>query len=137
MMDRSSGKRRKIPIAYLLDTWVWIEYFEGRSQEARQYIEGCEDLCISAITVAEVSQKYASYGVGKVENRIADMLRRSPLIPVDRRIATLAGMLLHREIPGGMADAIILATARLGHHVIVTGDQHFQDVPDVIFIRHT
>lgn len=137
MMDRSSGKRRRIPIAYLLDTWVWIEYFEGRSGEARQYIEGCDDLCISAITLAEVSQKYASYGVEKVENRISDMLRRCPLIPVDRRIATLAGILRHREIHGGMADAIILATARLGHHTIVTGDQHFQDLPDVVLISHT
>ena len=126
-----------IRIAYLLDTWVWIAHFEGRSQEARHYIEGMEDLCISAITIAEVSQKYSPHGEKTVENRINDMLKRCPMIPVDRNIATMAGMLRHREIHGGMADAIILATARIGHHTIVTGDQHFQDLPDVVFIGHS
>jgi predicted nucleic acid-binding protein len=49
----------------------------------------------------------------------------------------LAGMLRHKEIQGGIADAIILATARIGYHTIVTGDQHFQNLPDVVFIGDT
>ena len=136
-MGRPGGKRRMIPIAYLLDTWVWIAHFEGRSQEARNYIEGIENLCVSAITIAEVSQKYSGHGGNMVESRINDMLIRSPMIPIDRKIATLAGMLRHKEIQGGIADAIILATARIGHHTIVTGDQHFQNLPDVVFIGDT
>ncbi|MDP2797576.1 MAG: PIN domain-containing protein [Methanoregula sp.] len=126
-----------IRIAYLLDSWVWIAHFEGRSTVARHYIEGMEDLCMSAITIAEVAQKYSSHGEKTVESRINDMLRRSPMIPVDRKIATMAGMLRHKEIQGGIADAIILATARIGHHTIVTGDQHFRDLPDVVFIGDT
>jgi len=39
-----------------------------------------------------------------------------------------------RRYKGEKADAIILATARIGHHTIVTGDQHFNDLPDVVFI---
>ena len=96
-----------------------------------------ENLCISAITIAEVSQKYSVNGEKIVESRINNMLRRSPMIPVDRKIAILAGMLRHKEIQGGIADAIILATARIGHHMIVTGDQHFQQLPDVVFIGDT
>jgi len=126
-----------IHIAYLLDSWVWIAHFEGRSPVARQYIEGMENLCMSAITIAEVAQKYSSHGEKTVNSRINDMLIRSPMIPVDRKIATLAGMLRHKEIQGGIADAIILATARIGHHTIVTGDQHFKDLPDVVFIGDT
>jgi len=126
-----------IPIAYLLDSWVWIAHFEGRSIVARRYIEGMENICMSAITIAEVAQKYSSHGEKTVNSRINDMIRRSPMIPVDRKIATLAGMLRHKEIQGGIADAIILATARIGHHTIVTGDQHFKDLPDVVFIGDT
>ncbi|MDD5187123.1 MAG: PIN domain-containing protein [Methanoregula sp.] len=129
-------RRRRIPIAYLLDSWVWIAHFEGGSEEAQRYVEGREDLCMSAITIAEVAQKYSNHGEKIVESRINDMLNRCPMIPVDRRIATLAGMLRHREIHGGIADAIILATARIGHHTIVTGDQHFRDLPGVVFINH-
>ena len=51
--------------------------------------------------------------------------------------SSLAGMLRHKEIQGGIADAIILATARIGHHTIVTGDQHIQNLPDVVFIGDT
>jgi len=90
---------------------------------------------MSAITIAEVTQKYSSHGEKKVQTRIDDMLRRCPMIPVDRKIATMAGMLRHREIDGGIADAIILATARIGHHTIVTGDRHFRDLPGVVFIE--
>lgn len=104
---------------------------------ARRYIEGMENICMSAITIAEVAQKYSSHGEKTVNSRINDMIRRSPMIPVDRKIATLAGMLRHKEIQGGIADAIILATARIGHHTIVTGDQHFKDLPDVVFIGDT
>jgi hypothetical protein len=78
-------------IAHLLGSWAWIAYFEGLSQEARNYIECMGDLCISAITIAEVTQKYSSYCERKVEFRINDMLIRSPMIPVDRKIGAMAG----------------------------------------------
>jgi len=36
---------------------------------------------------------------------------------------------------GGIADAIILATARRGNHTIVTGDRHLKDLTGVVFIK--
>jgi len=59
------------------------------------------------------------------------------MIPVDRKVATLAGMLRDMDIQGGITDPIILATARIGHHTIVTMDQHFRNLPDVVFIGDT
>ncbi|MDD5025208.1 MAG: hypothetical protein PHN79_08920 [Methanoregula sp.] len=46
-----------------------------------------------------------------VETRIDDQLKRCTLIPVDQKIATMAGMIRNREIHGGIAQTIILATA--------------------------
>jgi predicted nucleic acid-binding protein len=126
-----------IRIAYLIDTWVWIEHYEGRSQQAREFIEGNEILCVSAVTIAEIAQRYAKEGKPVVAARINDVLRRATVIPVDTTIATMAGTMRNQEIDGGIADAIILATARIGNHTIITGDQHFRDLPDVVFIGHT
>ena len=122
-------------IAYLLDSWAWIDYWNSPESRAKEIIESAHDLVVSTITVAEVSQRYAPQGAAMVEARIDEMLKRCTLIPVDRKIATLAGMLRHREISGGIADAIILATARIGAHSVVTGDRHFKDLPDVIFLE--
>jgi predicted nucleic acid-binding protein len=127
--------RRRIRIAYLVDTWVWMEYWKHPESEAKKFVEGDGDLVISAITIAEVAQHYADDGETMVEARIDDMLRRCTVIPVDRKIAKAAGLLRHREIRGGIADAIILATARLGGHTIVSGDLHFRGLLDVLFLK--
>ena len=66
---------------------------------------------VSALTIAEVAQKYSGDGKKMVETRIDDMLKRCTLIPVDQKIATMAGMIRNREIHGGIAQTIILATA--------------------------
>jgi len=123
-----------IPIAYLLDTWVWIDYWNRAGSPAQDFIESDKELAISMITVAEVSQRFAPQGRSMVDARINEMLHYCTLIPISREIAMLAGMLRHTEIEGGIADAIILATAQLGKHTIVTGDLHFRDLPGVVFL---
>ncbi|MFA6362834.1 PIN domain-containing protein [Methanoregula sp.] len=126
--------RRRILIAFLLDTWVWIDYWNEAGSRAKEYIESDNDLVISMITLDEVSQRFAPQGKTMVDARVNEMLNYCTLIPISREIATLAGMLRHNEIQGGIADAIILATAKLGKHTIVTGDLHFKNLPDVVFL---
>ncbi len=46
------------------------------------------------------------------------------------------GMIRNREIHGGIADAIILATAKIHNLTIVTGDQHSRNLAGVVFIGH-
>ena len=65
--------------------------------------------------------------------RTDDVAQRATVIPVTFDIARLAGQLRNTEIEGGIADAIILATARITSSKIVTGDQHFKDLPNVLY----
>jgi predicted nucleic acid-binding protein len=51
----------------------------------------------------------------------------------DEGIAISAGHLKNREVEG-IADAIILATARAGGHQVVTGDPHFRDMKDAVYL---
>ncbi|GAB6286551.1 MAG: hypothetical protein STSR0009_27520 [Methanoregula sp.] len=125
-----------IRIACLVDTGVWIEYWKYPVSDAKDSIESGDDLFISALTIAEVTQKYSGDGKKMVETRIDNMLKQCTLIPVDQKIATMAGMIRNREIHGGIADAIILATAKIHNLTIITGDQHFRDVAGVVFIGH-
>jgi len=71
-----------------------------------------------------------------VQNIIREMGIRSLIVPVSREIAILAGGYKSEGFLGGIADSIILATARIGNHRVVTGDEHFKDLPDVVFIKH-
>ncbi len=129
-------KKRTIRIARFVDTWVWIEYWKYPVSDAKDRIESGDALFVSALTIADVVQKYSGDGKKMVETRIDDQLKRCTLIPVDQKIATMAGMIQNCEIHGGIADATILATAKLHNLTIVTGDQYFRDLAGVVFIGH-
>lgn len=136
-MDPLYGRRR-IRIGYLIDTWVWVEYYYGHIPEIKGYIENdTTDLFTSVITLTEMEkflgQKEDTRTIQKI---IRDIGIRSLIVPVSRDIAILAGGYGREGFSGGIADTIILATARIGNHRIVTGDIHFQDLPDVVFIHH-
>jgi predicted nucleic acid-binding protein len=62
-----------------------------------------------------------------------DIRTRSTVVPLDDLLAISAGHLKNREV-AGIADAIILATARAGGHQVVTGDPHFRDVEDAVYL---
>ena len=50
-------------------------------------------------------------------------------------IAILAVEFKKEGFAGGIADTIILATARSGGHKVVTGDPHFKAISDAVFIK--
>lgn len=131
-------ERRRIPIGYLIDTWVWIEYYHGHIPEIQDYIEsGTTDLFTSVLTLTEmVTFLSRTEDPGTVQNIIHEIGIRSLIVPVSREIAILAAGYRNEGFSGGIADTIILATARIGNHTIVTGDRHFQDLPDTLFIQH-
>jgi len=61
-------------------------------------------------------------------------MARSRILNIDEAIAEHAGRYIKKAVPG-LADAIILATARKNDLKIVTGDHHFKPLPDAIVIE--
>ena len=132
---RLSARPGEIRIAYLIDTWTWIEYWKGANKKAIQIIdESTEPFMVSSITIAEVAQIYRQRDKRLVTVRTDDVAARAEVVPVTFEIARLAGQLRNTEIDGGIADAIILATARLTSSKIVTGDQHFKGKKSVVYL---
>lgn len=124
---------------YVIDSYAWIEYFRGTpsGREVRPYVEG-DRAATSALTLAELREKYLREGWRSYKEDSDFLSARTLVTPVDRKIAELAGELNHARKKvvkdWGMADSVILATARTASAKVVTGDRHFEGLPDAILV---
>jgi predicted nucleic acid-binding protein len=71
----------------------------------------------------------------RAEERKTFIVSRCAVVPVDSRIAIEAAKIdveMKSRVKGwGLADSIVLATARLVNAVVLTGDEHFRGMEDV------
>ncbi|MCS7104111.1 MAG: type II toxin-antitoxin system VapC family toxin [Thermofilaceae archaeon] len=128
---------------YVIDAYAWIEYFKGsRSGEvAKRYIEE-ESSATPTVVIAELSRKLlreVERGVETLDGRrvkLEFIVAVTEVVDLTRRIAELAGEIdveRKRKVSNwGLADSIILATARLCNAKVVTGDKHFADLKDEV-----
>jgi predicted nucleic acid-binding protein len=120
--------------ACVIDSFAWFEYFLGSTagEKARPFIESSRGMT-PTIVIAELSEKYRRENLAFVED-LDFMIGKTRVVPLDTEIARKAGALSHerkRKIRRwGLADSIVLATAREHKARIVTGDEHFRDLGD-------
>jgi len=132
---------------YIIDSYAWIEYFRGTDAGAktRRYIEK-ENSATPTIVIVELSRKLlkeVEKGRETMEGRKLrlEFIKTSTIIVnLTRDIAEYAGEIdieRKRKVKGwGLADSIILATARKAKAKIVTGGKHFKDLKnEVIMIK--
>jgi predicted nucleic acid-binding protein len=120
--------------AVILDTFAWIEYFNGTS--AGEKVRGVLEtglVVTPAIVVAELSEKHRR--LNREFGPKYDFVKaRTSVVPLEEELARMAGELnfeRKKKVKGwGMADSIILATARRAGSRIVTGDPHFRDLTE-------
>ena len=124
---------------YVIDSYAWIEYFRGTEsgKKTRAYVES-DSATTSVLSLAELREKYLKEKWSSFEEDLAFMTTRSSVTPVDREIALLAGEINHKrkamKKDWGMADSIVLATARTAFAKVVTGDRHFEGLSDAIVV---
>ena len=124
---------------YVIDSYAWVEYFRGTDsgKQVRSYVEG-DSATTSALTLAELKEKYLQEKWPSFDEDLGFIVARTPVTPVDRQISLLAGEINYErkktKRDWGMADSVILATARSGSAKVVTGDRHFDGLSDVILI---
>ncbi len=121
---------------YVIDSYAWMEYFLGSKEGsvAREYIE-LKECATSSMTLAELNEKY------KRENKDFEkdfnfIIATTKIIDVSTAIALEAGNINYenkKKIKNwGMADSIIMATAKILNAKVVTGDSHFSNLDAVM-----
>lgn len=118
----------------VIDSFAWVEYFLGSvaGGKAKPFIENSEGIT-PTIVIAELSDKYRRENLTFTED-LNFIIGKTRVVSLDAKIAQIAGILNHerkRKVKRwGLADSIILATAREHKARIVTGDEHFRDLVD-------
>jgi len=120
--------------AVVLDSFAWIEYFNGTSagEKVQNFLQ--TGLVVTpAIVVAELSEKHKR--LNREFGPKYDFVKaRTSVVPLEEELARAAGELnfeRKKKVKNwGMADSMVLATARRSKSMIVTGDPHFRDLSE-------
>ena len=132
---------------YVIDAYAWIEYFKASEcgETAKEYIES-KYAATPTIVVSEVSrklQKEIELGNETAEGRLTRLEfinANSQVVALDFDLAATAGKMdfeMKKKAKGwGLADSIVLCTARSMKCKVVTGDEHFRDLDGVIIIKN-
>lgn len=122
----------------VFDTYAWIEYFLGSEQGkiAESYIK--EGVITPFIILLELS--YRADKEGWNFKRYLDFMKaNSKITSVTEEFVLKFGQVYNKvkkDVPGiGIADAIVLLTALEQDAKILTGDEHFKNLPQTIFLE--
>ena len=130
-------------MSLVLDTYAWIEYFEGSPSglKVKEILEDSKQpLFTPSIVLAELSDAVVK---GKVKTNWDDLVRfvvfNTKIKDIDPSIALEAGMIkneMRKKHPDfGLVDAIVLATSRKTDSKLLTGDPHLIGEVDVVDIK--
>ena len=119
----------------LVDSWAWIEYFKGThlAAKAKEIIESSQKILLSTINASEIYHFLLKNKPAEAEKLINFVLSSSFVIPLDTGLALKAAKIKHSQ-KIGLADAIVIATAEENNAMILTGDDDFKDIKNVIYI---
>ena len=131
----------------VVDTYAWIELFIGseKGRIVKEKLGSAEEVYTPDIVLAELARKYAREGIelSVVEERLSRISEISRIIPIDKGMAMKAAE-VDRELKDkakkaclrepSLVDAIVLATARALNANLITGDQHFKEESETIWI---
>lgn len=122
----------------LIDSYGWIEYFaEGPLADSyAAYIEeaDAENTITPTVIVYEVYKKIKTTGDEQKALEAYSQISRTKIVELTSSISLeAADISLTANL--GMADSIILATAKAYDAEVITSDEHLKSVKGVKFIK--
>ncbi|MCW4044526.1 MAG: PIN domain-containing protein [Candidatus Bathyarchaeota archaeon] len=131
----------------VIDAYAWVEIFIGSKsgEKAREIIQKAEETFTTDTVIAEIARKYLREGVEEsiIRERLVAIEEISDIVSIDKDIA-IESAKCYMELADkakrdglktpSLFDAIVLATARTFDAKIVTGDEHFRDISETLWI---
>ncbi|MEK6948186.1 MAG: PIN domain-containing protein [Nanoarchaeota archaeon] len=126
---------------FVIDTYAWIEYFNGTimGNKVKDIVENTDNnIYTNVISVAELASSYKRNSLS-FDNEKESLILLSNIFLIDFDFAQEAGI-LHATLKKdrkhiSMADIFILLTAKKLNAHVVTGDQDFKGLKDVILLK--
>ena len=119
----------------VIDSSGWIEFFTD-GPLADSYATRLRSLpgIVTPVIILYEVYKRLKRDLSEDDAIVAvSAMQRTRIIPISGEIA-LTGADLSLEHGLAMADAIILATARMHHAELVTSDRDFESIPGVVYL---
>ena len=132
----------------VVDAYAWIELLIGsqKGQRVKKILENAEKVYTPSTVLAETARKFLREGTN--EKTIAEWLEiiidASEITQIDPATALEAAksqLILTekakkaKQNSPNLFDAIVYATAVVNNCKILTGDEHFKDLPQTIWIN--
>ncbi len=136
-------------VKIVIDAYAWIEIFSGSrmGKTAVRNIESADRVITPDVVLSEIARKYLreKLSLAVVRERLSVIRESSEIVVIDESIAVQSGEAYlemskaSKKARSGrdpsLFDAIVLATARTNEAKVLTGDEHFEKLPETIWIR--
>ncbi len=125
-----------VNMLYFVDSWVWIEYFRPKTagEEAKQVIEGGNELITLTTVIAEVYYKFLADVDREAAQKAIEFIKSKTVIAsLDEEVAKKAAE-LKKEHRLALADAFVLAGAQKFNATLATGDSDFKKIAGVHYL---
>lgn len=116
----------------VVDSSGWTEFFIDGSKASAfaRFLKEPERVVTPVIVVYEVYKKIKRERGEPLARLCVAQIEKAEIVPLSRDLALMAADLsLEHSLP--MADALVLATARMHGVPLVTSDKDFQEIPGV------
>jgi uncharacterized protein with PIN domain len=126
----------------IFDTYAWVEYAldSPKAERVAQLLESASEAITPASVLAELKESMLRQGIrAPVMHQILTYIKnRTTIAAIDPTLAELAGEMNFTQKKTiknwGMLDSFVYATAKLRRGTVLTGDPHFKQLKDVIYI---
>lgn len=131
----------------VIDTYSWIELLIGseKGSKAKEIIENADEVFTPSIVLAETARKFLREGTEEsiVTKWLEIITAASVITQIDSLTALEAAKCyiklakkakISKLNAPSLFDAIVFATARINQCKIITGDEHFKNLPETYWI---
>jgi len=134
-------------VKIVVDAYAWVELFLGseKGRKVKEILEDADEVYTPDTVLAEIARKYVKEGAEEktVDARLETITAASNIAQIDTKIALEAARCYMQLVTDAkkaklkapsLFDAIVLATGILLESKILTGDEHFRNLSETLWI---